>query len=243
MPLAGVALLFLVAYAVPILRPDAPRGVLIACDVLDVVTYLLFVGDYVTRLALSRNRVGFLRHSTMDLLVLLLPMFRPLRSLRLVTLLQLLDRRIGRSLRGQIVVYLMVATGFVLFVASLAVLDAERDAPSSNIKTFGDALWWASTTITTVGYGEHHPVTPTGRIVAASLMFSGIALLGVVTASIASWMVERLRESEEEAEALTRADIEALTDEVRALTAQVKRLTAQRDTPKQGDGSTGGDGR
>lgn len=229
-PLVATAVLFLVVYATPILWVGMPGPWRSACRVIEFFTYLAFVVDYVARFLLSRNRIGFLRHSILDLLVVLLPMLRPLRTLRLVTLLQILDRRIGRTLRGQVVTYLALATALVVFIASLAVLDAERKAPHSNITSFADALWWAATTITTVGYGEHHPVTGVGRVVAACLMFSGIALLGVVTASIASWMVERLRDAEEEAEALTRADIEVLTDEIRALRREVEALRDDRGT-------------
>jgi voltage-gated potassium channel len=64
------------------------------------------------------------------------------------------------------------------FVGALAVLDADQSAPDANILTFGDAVWWA---ITTVGYGDTYPVTPIGRMVAAALMMSGLAVLGVVT--------------------------------------------------------------
>ncbi|WP_141549983.1 potassium channel family protein, partial [Nocardia farcinica] len=78
---------------------------------------------------------------------------------------------------------------------------------------FGDALWWATTTITTVGYGEHHPVTPSGRVVAACLMFSGIALFSVVTGSVASWILDRVREEDGEVAADDR-----MRDEVEALT-------------------------
>jgi len=80
------------------------------------------------------------------------------------------------------------------------VLDAERDAPDASITTFGDALWWTITTISTVGYGDRYPVTVQGRVVAGALMVAGIALLGVVTASIASWFVESVRANDRETE-------------------------------------------
>jgi hypothetical protein len=69
----------------------------------------------------------------------------------------------------------------------------------------------------TVGYGDEYPVTTTGRLVAGGLMVAGIALLGVVTASLASWLVERVSEVEEESEAATRRDIAALQAELTAL--------------------------
>ncbi|WP_432949041.1 potassium channel family protein [Kribbella sp. CA-253562] len=55
----------------------------------------------------------------------------------------------------------------------------------------GDALWWATTTVTTVGYGDHFPTTSEGRIVGVGLMLAGIALVGTVTAALASWFVEQ----------------------------------------------------
>lgn len=66
---------------------------------------------------------------------------------------------------------------------------------------------WAMTTVTTVGYGDRFPVTETGRFVAGGLMLAGIALLGVVTASLASWLIERVAEVEEESQAATRGDV------------------------------------
>jgi voltage-gated potassium channel len=102
----------------------------------------------------------------------------------------------------------------VLFVSSLAVLSAERGKRGSNIESFADALWWSMTTVTTVGYGDQFPVTGTGRWVAASLMLAGIALLGVVTASVASWLIERVQEVQETSQAATRHDVEALTAEI-----------------------------
>jgi voltage-gated potassium channel len=77
-------------------------------------------------------------------------------------------------------------------IGALAVLDAERSAPGANIVTLGDAAWWTATTVTTVGYGDKYPTTVEGRLIAVSLMVLGLALLGVVTAAIASWFVERI---------------------------------------------------
>jgi voltage-gated potassium channel len=73
-------------------------------------------------------------------------------------------------------------------------LDHERGQPGANIETFGDALWWPMTTMTTVGYGDRYPVTTTGRFIGAAVMIAGIALLGTVTATIATLLIDRVRE-------------------------------------------------
>ena len=116
----------------------------------------------------------------------------------------------------------------MLFVASLAMLDAERNAAGSNITTFGDSLWWALTTVTTVGYGDHYPVTLIGRCVAGALMLAGIALIGVVTASFASWLVERVAAEEEQSRAATRRDVQALAAEVARLSALIENQASSR---------------
>jgi voltage-gated potassium channel len=56
--------------------------------------------------------------------------------------------------------------------------------------------------MTTVGYGDHYPVTGIGRVVAFGLMLGGIALLGTVTATLASWLVESVQAEKEQAEDL-----------------------------------------
>lgn len=71
-------------------------------------------------------------------------------------------------------------------------LDAEQAAPGANIKTPGDALWWAATTVTTVGYGDRYPVTTQGRLIAVALMVVGIAMVGAITASVAAWLVSQV---------------------------------------------------
>jgi voltage-gated potassium channel len=216
-PLTVAALLFLIAYAWPILDPELPSSVRRTLGLVAWAAWALFVVDYLVRLALATERGKFFVRNVFDLLVVALPLLRPLRLLRLVTLLHVLNRHAGGSLRGRVVVYVAGAASLILFVASLAILDAERGREGANIGTFGDALWWALTTVTTVGYGDRFPVTGTGRAVAAGLMLSGIALIGVVTATFASWLIEKVQEVENAAQTATRRDIEALAEEVAQL--------------------------
>ena len=110
----------------------------------------------------------------------------------------------------------------IVYAASLAILEAERGQPHSEINTFGDALWWAMTTVTTVGYGDLSPVTATGRMVAVALMLAGITLLGIVTATLASWIVQRVSEEDAASDAVTAAEIQGLRDEIRHLAASVR---------------------
>lgn len=216
-PLTAAALLFLVAYAWPILDPGLPADLRRALGLAAWAAWALFVLDYLVRLTLATERGRFFVRNIFCLLVVALPLLRPLRLLRLVTLLHVLNRHAGGSLRGRVVVYVAGAASLILFVASLAILDAERGREGANIGSFGDALWWALTTVTTVGYGDRFPVTGTGRAVAAGLMLSGIALIGVVTATFASWLIEKVQEVEDAAQTATRKDIEALAQEVAEL--------------------------
>jgi voltage-gated potassium channel len=222
--LAGVAVLFLVAYAWPILQPDLGRGWKRLCNGVEFGSWVVFVLDYGLRVWAARDRRRYFTRHILDLLIVALPALRPLRLLRLVVLFRVLNRKAAASLQGRVPIYVSVSAATLVICAALAVLDAERYAPSSNIKTFGDALWWAIVTVTTVGYGDHFPVTVEGRFVAGGLMIGGVALIGVVTASFAAWFIDRVREEEQAAEAATRRDLEQivarldiLTDEVRAL--------------------------
>lgn len=239
-PLTLAAVVFLVAYAWPVLDLRLSAGAVATARTVTTVTWALFAVDYAVRLLLSVDRWRFVRGNVLDLAVVALPLLRPLRLLRLVTLLTVLNRYAGGSLRGRVVVYAIGSTSLVLLVAALAVLDAERGAEGANLSTFGDAFWWALTTVTTVGYGDRFPVTTTGRAVAGGLMLAGIALLGTVTATLASWLVQRVAEVEEASEAATRRDVEALTAEVVALRADLallrQSLAAMR--PAQGGDAT-----
>ncbi|MET9609202.1 potassium channel family protein [Streptomyces sp. NPDC006512] len=222
-PLLVLAVAFAVAYAVPIVVPDAYARVQRACTVTEWVVWGAFAADYLVRLGLSPARKAFVRTHWLDLAAVLLPLIQPLRLLRLVSTLMLVGRRARMAPQVQLTTYVAGAVVGLLMFGSLAVLSVERDAPEGNIKNLGDAVWWSFTTMTTVGYGDHSPTTGLGRVLAVGLMLSGIALLGVVTANIAAWFIARF-ERDDQVERLQLAAVRELQEEVRALRAEVARL-------------------
>ncbi|HET7783994.1 MULTISPECIES: potassium channel family protein [Micrococcaceae] len=229
-PLTVTALVFLGAYAWQVIgRLEGSAAIWL--EAVMWATWGIFVVDYLANLWLAGDRSTWFIRNLHELVIVALPFFRPLRLLRLVTLLSVLHRTLGDTLRGRVVTYVVGSATMLVFVGALAVLDAEQSAPDAKIITFGDALWWAMTTITTVGYGDMYPVTPIGRMVAAALMMSGIAVLGVVTASIASWLVQRVEDTAEavsEAEEPVRAEMAGLVAEIAALRAEIAELQERR---------------
>ncbi|TMR08625.1 potassium channel family protein [Nonomuraea turkmeniaca] len=187
--LLAIGVVFLLSWAIPVLVPNLPTAADTALWYLQVITWALFTADYLIRVTLAPRRLRFLVRNIPSLLVVLLPLLRPLWLLRALLLLHVIADRIRLPLRLRAVVYVSGTALFLCMVGSIAVLDVERD--NGNIKTIGDAIWWSLTTMTTVGYGDRFPITAEGRLVASGLMIAGIALAGVVTAAIASWFVER----------------------------------------------------
>ncbi|QGN50864.1 potassium channel family protein [Micromonospora sp. WMMD558] len=229
LPLTVLSLVFLAAYAAPILDPQLGAGWRRACQLTTLAIWLLFWLDIGVRFVQQPDRRRFVREHLFDLAVLLLPVLRPLRALRLVTVVLTLSRRTEIWVRGRLGVYVAATTLLLVVVAALAVLDAERYAPDSSITSYGDALWWAAVTITTVGYGDFYPVTTEGRFVAVGLMIGGIGLIGFVTGSLATWIVDRVSGRGQQPVA-TAEDIAALRREIAALR---QRLESPDGTPTE----------
>lgn len=167
-----------------------------AFDALGWAIWGAFVLEYVWLLYLAPSRREMVRTHKLDLFIVLFPLLRPLRFLqvlRLSTAASGLGRAVAalRRIGGR--------PGFQPFFATVALvivlgaglgLAFEHEQPGSGLHNFGDALWWSIVTCTTVGYGDHFPVTAGGRLVAAVLMLVGIAGLSVLTASIAALFVK-----------------------------------------------------
>ncbi|WP_353357965.1 potassium channel family protein [Intrasporangium sp. DVR] len=190
-PLILLALAFLVAYAWPVLDPRLDPDTRTILDALSWTVWGAFAIDLLIRLVLTDDRRAYALRHWYDVALVALPLLRPLRLLRLLALLRILDRSAANNLAGRVLVYVGGAAAAAVGLGALAVLDAERDTPEANITSYGDALWWACTTVTTVGYGDRFPVSTEGRIVGVVLMLLGIGVVGAVIASVTSWILAR----------------------------------------------------
>ena len=195
-PMIAIAVVFLAVYSAEVLTDSGEEGgheaVLDCC-------WALFAVDFAVRLATAPRRWHWLRHNMLDFASVALPALRPLRLVRILAAFHVFQRRAETTFRGRLVLYTGGLSVLLVWMGALAVLQAERHAPGALITDVGRALWWSLVTVTTVGYGDISPVTPTGRVVATGFMLFGIALLGVVTGLFSSWIVERVRDDAEQA--------------------------------------------
>ncbi|MEV5162634.1 ion channel [Streptomyces sp. NPDC053728] len=196
-PLFAAGLVFLAGYATRVLVPVGVQPWRDIALALVAATWLLFVVDYGVRLRLSGLGARFVHSHWLDTVVVILPLLRPLRMVQVYMAVQKRTDRPRLSLYARVMAYASLTAGLLGFSCALAVYYQEREASGASIRTFGDAVWWACATLTTVGYGDAVPVTPWGRVIAAFLMACGLALLGAVTGSFSSWLVEVFQREDE----------------------------------------------
>jgi voltage-gated potassium channel len=174
---------------------------------IDYTVWALFALEYVIKLSLAPNRGHFFKTHLLDLLIVAVPFFRPLRMGRLVRLLRLarVGIVVGESLRRSRSIlthngfhFVVLAAGLIVFACAGLVTIAERGTRGANIHDFGQGIWWAIVTVTTVGYGDRFPITPFGQGVAVLLMLVGIGLIGTLTATVASYFVQERADATEE---------------------------------------------
>lgn len=232
-PILALALLYLVIYSAQVLWLDMPSSVVAALEAIGLGLYVIFVVDFATRIYLSEHRWRYIASNPIDLVVILLPAARALRLLRVFVALRLLFSRGVKVNLGQAWLSLMVAVTLLVYVAALAVLDAERYAPEATIVSFPDALWWGFVTVTTVGYGDEYPVTAVGQVTAVLLMLVGIGLLGSVTATVAGWVAERFQQAEDVEQLAILDELRAIREELLVLRSAVGVPTAATDTVGQ----------
>ena len=203
----------------------------------DLVVCLIFFIDFLITLARSPDRLRYLRTwgwidllssvPTIDVarwgrLARILRIFRVLRGLRAARALSalILKHRAENTFLAVSLVALLV-----LISCSIAVLYFETD-PASNIKTAEDAVWWAVTTMTTVGYGDRFPVTTEGRAVAVLLMAAGVGLFGTLSGFLAAWLIGPGQSAEVD-------KLESLRAEIAALRTVIEKGSAQPGEKKE----------
>jgi voltage-gated potassium channel len=190
LPLALLALAYLALYALEVLGHWSPNLMFDFVAVSDVI-WGIFILDFVARFLMSHNKGTFMRRNVVEFVSLVLPVFRAFRMFRVVVALGFITR-VAQSLQARIGIYLGLILPLLIFTCSLGVYDAEHLVPGAKITSFGDSVWWAFVTVTTIGYGDYYPITVEGRMIAVLLMLSGLALVSVITVTFASWFLGRL---------------------------------------------------
>lgn len=224
----------------PVLRADySAQGL-----ALQGFVFVIFLGDIITRFVLEPNRRGFFKREWILVVALFIP---PLRILFVLAAISRLHKS-STTLARQVGLVALYAVTTVVLLGALLTLIAEIDAPNATIDSFGDSVWWAFETVTTVGYGDYTPVTTAGRTTAVIIMFTGAAAVGGLTAVLASWFATRAHgagKQEQEAddaanaEAATQpsaeqATIEALHTRLAAMEHHLAELIRRLDTSQGG---------
>jgi voltage-gated potassium channel len=184
---------FLIAYSWSVLDEHQTPVVQGALIVVLLLVWAFFLVDFVVRLVLSVQKLAFIRRNPIDLLSVFVPMIRPFRLLTALRRIPALGGGSASHLRRRVLVMAGASVVLFLYVISLTEFRVERDAHGATIVSFGDAVWWACVTMSTVGYGDFYPVTILGRLLAVVLMIGGIAIVGIASATIVSYLTERTR--------------------------------------------------
>jgi voltage-gated potassium channel len=187
LPLLVLALLMIPLLLLPELVELSPEQSNLI-DASDWFIYACFAADFAIKIYLAPSAMGHIKRNWLDVLILLLPLLRPLRilqgarMLRLVRALRLLSfagegfkKLQGILARRRLNLVLLITLMVVVLCAGLVY--AFEKSEGGTITSFGDALWWALATVTTVGYGDVVPHTAEGRGVALFLMLAGITFL------------------------------------------------------------------
>ena len=132
-----------------------------------------------------------------------------------------------------------VVAALIVVVCSLSAYRAEHPT-NPGFATFGDALWWGIVTLTTVGYGDIVPKTVHGRLAGVAIMFTGVAVLGVLAGSLASLFGIGSATADEKASASAESQAEDGVPSPRSIADDLAALRAQLLVVEQGLGELAG---
>jgi len=188
--LTFLALAFLFAFSYPAFVNPVPSSTQTLLNIVQWVSWIAFAADLIYGLSNAKNKKKYLIKHPLEIAAVLLPFLRPLRLMRVISFGGLAIQKVAIGRQFAITIKVLLASLFVAYISAVQITITERAVEGSNIKNFGDGLWWAITTVTTVGYGDRYPTTTEGRLLAVALMIMGISLMGVITASVAAWFIK-----------------------------------------------------
>ena len=188
--LTFLAVAFLFAFSYPAFNETISDSTNHYLGLIQWVCWFAFALDLIYGIWKADSKKEYLKRHPLELASVLLPFLRPLRLMRVISFGSLALQKVAIGRQFAITVKVAVSAVFISYIAAIQITISERTVEGSNIKTFSDGLWWAVTTVTTVGYGDRYPTTTEGRLLAVLLMITGISLVGVITASVAAWFVK-----------------------------------------------------
>lgn len=219
----------------------------------NALIWILFLVEYVMLLGFASDWRAYVKTHKLDLAIVVLspPLLVPeamsaLRALRSIRVLRLMRAtRVAQAARGLRFLrlfasarramsganramsrhgthYVITAVLVVILVAGGAFYLLEPD----NVPSIWDGLWWATTTVTTVGYRDVSPETLIGKALAVVLRIVGIGLMAVITATMASWFVQQDQQPESEQLAAEVAKVRGQLDRLEELIVQTQEAAA-----------------
>lgn len=233
LPMLVLAVLTIPVVLMPFTEELSPESES-ALQLLGIAIWVAFAIEYLVLIYLSPHRRQTILTHKLDLALVVLPFLRPLRLAQLARIAHagtalaragVAARRLLR--RPGFTAIIGTVTGLIVAGGGLVTI-AEHDQEGSSIADFGDGLWWAFVTCTTVGYGDTFPVTSTGRSIAVFLMVAGISGLSAITANIAAYFVSA--DAEEEVDEITER-LTRIETQLDSLIAGLSPATTETTTP------------
>ena len=214
--------IFLLFYEMTIAPEDitpetiqAIRSKVILVRRLDFWICIVFIAEFAVRTWKEENRRQYVRTHWLEIpgmipFTVLGPAYRTLRILRLFRLVRVfsLMKRFSRLYQKRFVRNELQYTALIvitILLSSIYCIFFFEARTNPEIQSVGDAAWWSIVTVTTVGYGDKVPITPLGKVIGVILMFTGIGIIGVLSGTIASYLLKGFRgerETEDIEEAL-----------------------------------------
>lgn len=165
--------------------------------IIDNLIYFLFVADYFIRMITSKEKKRFFLHNIIDLIAILPLGFFPsirygsiLKLIRVFTYLLRLVFNVKEFVFTNNFIYALGITIIIIIAGSIGIYFFEFNN-NDGINTYGDAVWLSIVTVSTVGYGDVFVVTKYGRIVACTLMITGVGFLSMLTSTMSTFFFKR----------------------------------------------------
>lgn len=241
-PMSILAVVWVLILIIELTLPLPPWGSR-AVYFIDIAIWVAFLLQFLLEFWIAPNKTDYLKANWITAISVALPFFRALRVLRLfralrqVSLVSVLLRSnraigaVGEIVRRSRIQFIAMALGIASLAAAAGVYALEAGEPGANILTFGDAVWWSFTLVTTMNIGND-PVSFEGRVIGLVMRVIALSAFGYITAFVASYLV-----GEREKKDISTADL-SLEDQIAQLHEEIIALRAELSSAKARNGAT-----